>query len=208
MNIDTLLIYTAVTFFYVTSPGPAVILAIVNGMKANMKTVMISSFANIMGLMILSTVSIWGLGVIITTSAVLFTVIKLVGAFYLIYLGIKFLLNNKALNFESNDNKEDKSMGKYFMESFLIAVTNPKPILFFTAIFPQFIDKSVSILPQFLIMTGVFMFISFSSLCAYGLLSKKSQKWIANEKGMTWFNRITGGLFIGLGVGIMQMKSV
>jgi threonine/homoserine/homoserine lactone efflux protein len=208
MSFEIFLVYTMVAFFYIASPGPAVVLAIFNGIKTNMKVVAISSFANIVGLAILSTVSILGIGVILSTSALLFTVVKFIGASYLIYLGIKFLRNTNKMDFSAQDNITAKSNGQYFKESFLIAVSNPKPILFFTSIFPQFLDKTSNITPQFFMMTGIFMFISFFSLFFYGFLAKKSKVILSNEKSMTWFHRITGGIFITLGVGIMQLKSV
>ncbi len=208
MNIDTLLIYTVVAFFYITSPGPAIVLAIINGMRANMKTVMLSSFANVLGLFILSTASIFGLGVLFKTSSNLFLVVKVVGALYLIYLGIKFLFNKSSFNIDENTEKEkNKSKKSYFLESFFLAITNPKPILFFTAIFPQFLDMQNNIMPQFFILTGIFLFISFISLCAYAYLAKRSKKWLSNKNRLTWFSRITGGMFIGLGVGILQLKN-
>jgi len=208
MNIDTLLIYTVVAFFYITSPGPAVILAIVNGMRANMKIVMLSSFANVLGLFILSTASIFGLGVLFKTSSNLFLLVKVVGAVYLIYLGIKFLLNKSSFHFDENNEKEKKKSNKtYFLESFFLAITNPKPILFFTAIFPQFLDMHINIIPQFFTLTGIFLFISFTSLCAYAYIAKKSKKWLSNKNRLTWFSRITGGMFIGLGIGILQLKN-
>jgi len=208
MDINILLIYTVVAFFYITSPGPAVILAIVNGMRANMKTVMLSSFANVLGLFILSTASIFGLGVLFKTSSNLFLLVKIVGAFYLIYLGIKFLLNKSSFHIDENNEKEkNKNEKTYFLESFFLAITNPKPILFFTAIFPQFLNMQTSIIPQFFILTGIFLFISFSSLCAYAYLAKKSKRWLSDKNRLTWFSRITGGMFIGLGVGILQLKN-
>jgi threonine/homoserine/homoserine lactone efflux protein len=210
MNTDTLLLYTVVAFFYITSPGPAILLAIFNGLRANMQIVAISSFGNMLGLGILSITSILGLGTILTTSAMLFMIVKFIGAFYLIYLGIKFIKNNKALNFDNSNKKIDKDKTKlsYFYESFFLAVTNPKPILFFTAIFPQFLNLNANILPQFTIMTIIFLTISFISLFTYGLVAKRSKVWLSNNNRMTWFHRITGGIFIGMGIGLLQLKSI
>lgn len=208
MSIDTIIIYAVVAFFYITSPGPAIILAIINGMRTNMKTVMLSSFANVLGLFILSTASIFGLGILFKTSSNLFLLVKVVGALYLIYLGIKFLFNKSSFYIDDDgSNRKDKSKKSYFLESFILAITNPKPILFFTAIFPQFLDMQNNIMPQFFILTGIFLFISFTSLCAYAYLAKRSKKWLTNKNRLTWFSRITGGMFIGLGVGILQLKN-
>ncbi|WP_294965536.1 LysE family translocator [Sulfurimonas sp.] len=186
MNTDTLLLYTLVAFFYVTSPGPAILLSIFNGLRSNMQIVAISSFANVLGLAVLSIASILGLGVVLTTSSMLFMIVKFIGAFYLMYLGIKFIKNNKALSFDDNK-RVDKNKTKlsYFLESFFLAVTNPKPILFFTAIFPQFLNLDIDIFPQFTIMTLIFLSISFSSLCVYGLVAKRSKVWLANNNRMT-----------------------
>ena len=206
MNLDTLLIYTTVAFFYITSPGPAVLLAVVNGLRSNMKVVAAAAFGNILGLAVLSTASILGLGTLIKTSALLFMTVKFVGAFYLIYLGYKFLTNRGGLHFNDTKIDTNKSTFMYFKEALLVAVTNPKPIIFFTAIFPQFLDISRDITPQFLIMTAIFLIISFVSLCLYGLLAKHSKRWLQRGNIMTWISRATGGLFISIGIALMNLK--
>jgi len=208
MNIDTLLLYLVVAFFYVTSPGPATILAIINGLRANMKTVAITALANVLGLAILSTASILGLGLILTTSATLFMIVKFIGAFYLIYLGIKFLRNRGGLNIDENkDEFVQKSKIKYFFEAFILAITNPKPILFFTAIFPQFLDVNSAIAPQFFIMTGIFVSISFFSLCTYAYLAKSSKEYLQNKRSVNIINKLTGGIFILMGIGLLRLKN-
>jgi len=208
MNIDTLLLYIVVAFFYVTSPGPAIILAIINGLRTNMKTVAITASANVLGLFILSTASILGLGLILTTSSTLFMIVKAIGAFYLIYLGIKFLRNRGGLNID--ENKEEfvqKTTMRYFFEAFILAITNPKPILFFTAIFPQFLDVKSAIAPQFFIMTGIFLFISFFSLCTYAYLAKRSKAYLQNKRSVNIINKLTGGIFILMGIALLRLKN-
>ena len=102
MNIDTLLIYVFVSFFYIISPGPAVFLAIYNGAVNGVKCVVVSALGNIIGLMLLSTLSITGLSAILLASATLFMAVKIIGACYLIYLGIKQIQS-------SNKDKRDSS---------------------------------------------------------------------------------------------------
>lgn len=207
MNIELLTAYIITAFFYITSPGPAILLAIANGITSGMKTMVISSLANIMGLAVLSVAAILGLGAVLQTSAMLFLIVKIIGAVYFIYLGFKFLVNNKAIHLDNSQlTAKKKSNFTYFKEAFLLAVTNHKPILFFTAIFPQFLDTQKAVLPQFTLMTLIFLMISFSSLCTYGYLSGKSKKWLNNQQKMNWFHRITGGLFIALGVAMLKLK--
>jgi len=208
MNIDTILIYTIVSFFYITSPGPAIVLAILNGLNTNLKILAISSFANISGLFILSSISILGLGTLLTTNIIIFNIVKFIGAFYLIYLGIKMIKNGKELNLNNNLSSKNKTNLNYFLESFFLAVTNPKPILFFTAIFPQFLNLNNEILPQFIVMTSIFLIISFSSLFTYGFIAKKSKKLFTNKSHMHWFHKITGGIFIGMGIALSQFKNI
>lgn len=206
---DIVIMYTVVAFFYVISPGPAVFLAISNGMSMDMKAVSLSSLGNVLGLLFLSSVSIIGLGTLVLASSTLFMVVKFVGAAYLIYLGYKQLKSSQAFkdNKESVELRDKKAYRFYFLEGFLLAATNPKPILFFIAIFPQFLDVKSALLPQFILLTGIFMAISFGSLFSYGFLAKTSKRFFANNKAMKWFHRITGGLFIGMGCGLLQLKN-
>ena len=210
MSLDIFIMYFFVSFFYIISPGPAIFLAITNGLTKDMKTVAISSFANILGLFILSAVSISGLGVILTTSATLFMIVKIIGAGYLLYLGIKQFrsIGDTKLIDENTHRHNKRSSKEFFLESFFLAITNPKPIMFFIALFPQFLSIESDILPQFFILTGTFMFISFSSLCGYGFISKSAKKYFNDKNKMAWFHRITGGLFIIMGLGLLQLKRI
>jgi threonine/homoserine/homoserine lactone efflux protein len=178
MNVDVAILYSIVSFFYVISPGPAVFLALANGMSADMRAVLLSSLGNIVGLLFLSTISIIGLGSLILTSAKLFLLVKIIGAAYLIYLGLKQFKSSQVLI--NSDLKivstEKRTHPSYFFEGFFLASTNPKPILFFIAIFPQFLKIELSLVPQFLIMTSIFMVISFLLLFSYGYAAKKYPK--------------------------------
>jgi len=209
MNIDTLILYTIVSFFYIISPGPAVFLALANGMGGNLKAVMLSSFGNILGLFLLSSISIIGLGALILASSILFLMVKIVGSAYLIYLGLKQFKISKALSnpTETTIDKTKRTGVSYFTEGFILAATNPKPILFFIAIFPQFLNIEVSLVSQFFTLTIIFMSISFLSLFSYGYLAKSAKNIFSNKVGMKWFHRVTGGLFIGMGVGLLQLKN-
>jgi len=210
MNHETLLIYFVVAFFYITSPGPAIVLAILNGIRTDMKTVAVASLGNILGLFILSTASMLGLGILLTTSATIFMFVKTIGALYLVYLGVKCIFNGQSINLDKTSQTQALKKGRlsYFCEAFFLAVTNPKPILFFTAIFPQFLDLEANVMPQFVVMTSMFLAISFTSLCTYGFTAKKAKKWLASHNRMVWLHRITGGMFISLGVGLLRLKSV
>ncbi len=208
MTLEVILMYAVVSFFYVISPGPAIFLAISNGMTQSMRAVCMSSLGNIIGLFILSAVSMFGLGALLMTSATLFMGVKVIGAIYLVYLGIKQFKNSRAARFDDLEGgaQARRSYGNVFREGFFLAVTNPKPILFFTALFPQFLNLESALVPQFFVLTTIFMFFSFLSLSSYGLVSKLAKGWLADQKRMMWFHRITGGIFIAMGVSLLQLK--
>lgn len=209
MSIDIVLIYTVVAFFYVLSPGPAVFLAIANGITTNMKVVAMSSLGNILGLFFLSGISILGLGALLLSSAYLFMAVKIVGAMYLVYLGLKqWRQAKKILPLGYGQIPvTPKKIGRYFIESFFLAATNPKPILFFIALFPQFLSMEQPIAPQFFILTSIFMSISFFVLCAYGYLAKTTRGIFSRGSFMQWFHRVTGSLFIIMGLSLLKLKN-
>ena len=208
MEFSTWLLFIVVGLVAIISPGPAILLAISNSIRFGMSKVFLSSLGNVCGLFILSSAAVFGLGAILKTSTSLFLTIKLVGAAYLIYLGMRqwrsktnFFGADKGQFFSSK-----KSNKRFFMEGFLIAMTNPKAILFFTALFPQFINTQLSMIPQFMIMTFTFMGMSFLVLMTYGLLSNKAKHWFSTGQRIKWFNRLLGGLFALIGIGLLQLK--
>jgi len=174
-----------------------VFLAIANGMTAGIKPLIASTFGNVVGLFILSLVSILGLGAIVIASSTLFLIVKVIGAAYLIYLGAKqirqstlhFKVLGEASNKRADATRKERSIAAYYHEGFFLAVTNPKPILFFIAIFPQFLNAESPIAPQFLILTLSFMTLSFLSLFSYGYLGKTAKILFSNELRMQWFHR-------------------
>jgi len=201
MDLHNYLNYVLIAFFTITSPGAAILLAINTAMSFGLKAVFFSTIGNILGLFILSSVAMFGVGVLLKTSAVFFIVLKIVGALYLVYLGIlQISKKHIKLNSAKNTNGKGYNLKKVFRKGFLVAITNPKPILFFSAVFPLFMDNKNSITLQFFIMTGTFMFISFCSLMFYGYISKRAKAWFFDEYKLKIFYKISGLLFILMGI--------
>jgi len=208
MELHTWFLYTTVAFITIVSPGPAVLLAINNSIIYDLKATAFSSFGNVLGLFVLSSAAMLGLGVVLKTSMILFTVFKIVGALYLIYIGVKQFLNITNI-FEHVHLASTKSMAQYLMifrKGFLICVTNPKPIIFFTALFPLFLDPTAPIVPQFFILTLTFMTLSFMTLMSYAFFARSLKQWFCAKKRATAFNRVSGTIFIGLGLGLLGLE--
>lgn len=208
MAFDIWLWYVTVAMVAIISPGPAILLAVNNSVMYDMKAVAFSTLGNVLGLFTLSAAAMLGLGVVLKTSALLFMAFKITGAMYLVYIGIKQFRNLSNV-FDKLSLQHKKSKSEYFSifrKGYLVCVTNPKPIIFFTALFPLFIDTQRSLLPQFFILTFTFMSLSYMTLMAYALFAKRLKTWFSTQKRALWYNRISGAFFIILGLGLLGME--
>ncbi|GAA0406359.1 LysE family translocator [Cocleimonas flava] len=209
MEFSSWLLFVAVAIAAVMSPGPAILLAISNSVRFGLSKVFLSTLGNVSGLFLLSIAAIFGLGAVLKTSTTLFLIVKVIGAAYLIYLGVK-QWRTKANFFDGTIPQtsvvKPKSIKRYYLEGFFIAMTNPKAILFFTALFPQFLNTQESLSMQFFIMTLTLMLMSFIALMTYGLLASKAKRWFAEGERTKWFNRVLGSVFISIGIGVLQLK--
>jgi threonine/homoserine/homoserine lactone efflux protein len=205
MHCSTWFIYAAVAIAAILCPGPAVFLAISNSVTFGWRRVAYSCLGNILGLLVVSSLAMAGLGALMKTSATVFMAVKLAGAGYLIYMGLRQWRSRGSL-FTQAPAAGGHSNREIFFQGLLIALTNPKAILFFTALFPQFLRPDRALAPQFLILTTTFMFFSFLILMLYGRLADTARFWFADETRSGWFNRVTGSLFLALGLGVLRLK--
>jgi len=91
-------------------------------------------------------------------------------------------------------------ISKIFVQALGIALSNPKAIVFLTALFPQFINTKEALIPQFSMLIAILMFFSFSFLMGYALLAHKAKIWITKPERIKTFNRTSGSIFIGFGL--------
>ena len=201
MELQLWIYYALAILILTATPGPNLLLAITtsvsSGFNSSVYTVLGGVFATV-GIM---TLSFTGLGVIIASSEVLFNIIKYLGAMYLIYLGYKaFTSKEENYNFDTNNIITSKDKISLFLKGFIVASSNPKAIVFFIALFPQFIDPNSSMLLQYFILVGTFVVPEIFWLLLYAYLGAKSSNWFLEKGRAKFFNRITGGVFIGAGV--------
>jgi len=209
MNLQTILAFAAVATLAILSPGPAVLLSLRNGATLGARSVIWSALGNISGVCCLSIAAMLGLGVVLKSSAVVFSAIKVAGAAYLFYVGVRHLLGHAI----AVPAQTDQSAGlaatpahRLYREGFLIAATNPKAVLFFTALFPQFIDAKAPVLPQFLLLTGIFMAISYVSHLGYAMIASRAKGALLKPFFATWLNRIIGAAFVFFGALLLALR--
>ncbi len=209
MSMESLYVFIAIAFFYIIIPGPSIVLAITNGLSSNMRTVVVSSLGHISGLFISASITSLGIGVLIVNSQFLFASVKILGALYIIYLGIKQFKISKGISiYNINDVQvsQSKHIFSFYKEAFLLSILNPKPLVFFIAVFPQFMNNGTDVFIRVFTMTFIFMFISFTSLLIYGLLANFSKKLFTSTLIMEIFYQSVSFLFIGLGSLMILME--
>ncbi|ROL69065.1 lysine transporter LysE [Pseudomonas chlororaphis] len=209
MDVHSVLTYTLVAAISIASPGPATLMALHNSVAYGAKSTLWSSLGNVSGLFCMSAAAMLGLGALIASSELIFNAVKIAGAGYLFYLGAKQLLRKTPTLAVTSDGQPQEAMPsplKLYKSAFLTAATNPKATIFFTALFPQFIDQQAALVPQFLILTLIFMALSLISLSAYALLASRAKGVLTRPAFSKWVNRVVGSTFIFFGSAILTMR--
>jgi threonine/homoserine/homoserine lactone efflux protein len=209
MNLHTALAFSSIAGLAIISPGPAILLALRNGVNFGLRSVLWSSLGNICGIFCLSAAAMLGLGLLLMSSALLFGMVKLLGALYLFYIGIRHVFGHAtALGTALDDTGPQGTPRPWqlYREAVLVAATNPKAILFFTALFPQFISADQPLLGQFLLLTGIFMALSFCSLISYAFIASRARGVLREARYARWVNRLVGSVFIAFGALLLAMR--
>jgi homoserine/homoserine lactone efflux protein len=157
---------------------------------------MLGASAGNLALVLLSAL---GLGLIVQQAEWIFHIIKWIGAAYLIFLGIQLAL---APPLQIDINARHIRTSHLFGKAFLVAVTNPKGLVYFGALFPQFIDIHRSMPPQFALLTLIFLAMDFIWMAIYALSGRAIMHWLRSPEHQRWFNWISGGALILTGVAL------
>ncbi|AZQ12677.1 LysE family translocator [Shewanella khirikhana] len=199
MSPDTFLLYLAAILLIAISPGPMAMLSMSHGMHFGKKRSLATALGSVLAALCLMLASAAGLGALLAATEYGFTVLKWCGAAYLLYLGIKLLLT-KA---HPSDIKLEMPKGKgtgadLFRQAFLVGISNPKDLLFFAALFPQFIDMTAPQGPQLAILAGTWAVVDFSFVMIYASLASMLAPKLSASNRLHWFDRTSGGVFVSL----------
>jgi len=201
MTIQNWLMYLALAVAAASTPGPAALFVMTNTTLYGWKKAIFAALGNIIGLLAMGIVSVTGLGALLNTSEFVFNLVKYLGAAYLVYLGVK-LFCQKGIDLRSLPQQlgpDTKSPRKIFVQAFGVALSNPKAIVFLTALLPQFIHIEQPLLSQFTILIVTLMVVSFIFLMFFSLLAYKAKNWLIQPHRVRIFGRISGSIFIGFG---------
>lgn len=212
MDLNTLALFALTEFLLSLTPGPAVLLVIGLSMRQGFRIGIMATLGILSTNAVFFTLSALGIGALIVASATLFTIIKWVGAAYLVYLGVGMVLPlAKRLWYkrsvgEGLDLSEAKAAApkvlqtavKSFWQGFALQASNPKNILFFVAILPQFISPDGNVATQLVILGVVSVLLELPILVFYGFASALSAR-LMKERVIEWIEAVGGGILIALG---------
>ena len=195
----TLLAFALVSFIGIATPGPTVLLALTNGSRFGVRRALVGMVGAVLSDFVLIGAVALGLGALLAASEFWFSVVKWIGAGYLAFLGIMLLRSKGTLNDQLHGKTDNGSgsPGAIFWKSFLVAVTNPKGYLFFSAFLPQFIAPALPQLPQYAALALVFATVDFLVMFGYAALGSQAVK-VLKASGALWLDRICGGALLAL----------
>ncbi len=206
MYIEQAIVFGITALIASIIPGPAMLMALTHGMNHGAARTTASALGNVSVTIFQAGLSLTGLGTVLVASETVFQVIKWGGVAYLIYVGISVLLSSE-LSFKRDSNSEKTvSFKKLFGQGAMVTAGNPKAVIFFTAVFPQFIREDGSYLSQGLILISLCAFSAFISFMVYAIGGQKIVNVLSNGFFRKYFKKVLGLTFIGAGIGLALSK--
>jgi threonine/homoserine/homoserine lactone efflux protein len=179
-------------------PGPTIFAVISHSLAWGRRAVLPLVAGVALGDLTALVVSLVGLGAVLAASAALFSTLKLFGALYLVYLGIKLIRADADRKDEDSD-KETLSRVNLLSRLYVITALNPKSIVFFIAFLPQFVNPALPGLPQFLILGGTFLSLAVANATFYAFFAGQIRERVQSRMARICFNRCGGIVLIGAG---------
>jgi threonine/homoserine/homoserine lactone efflux protein len=196
LTLHGFLLFVGAELIFSLTPGPTVMLISAYGFKGGFGDALAAIAGTQTGNALWYVICVTGLGALVTASPLVFHVLKLLGAAYLIFLGASALWQSWRATLEAQG---PKLMGKPYVQATLTQMGNPKAILFFGALVPQFLDTRAPLLPQYLIMYAVTFVGESIILTGYGALAAWGGRSAAPHHAV-WRERISGLVLLALGI--------
>lgn len=196
---STLALFSLAAIALAIVPGPAVAYIVTQSVDKGRRAGIVSALGIASGGLVHVAAATVGLSALIASSAAAFTVVKLVGAAYLIAVGVRRILTRDEP--EATVEVQETRLRRLYGQGVVVNVLNPKTALFFLAFLPQFVDRDRSVVPQVAILGLLFAAIALLSDLAYAVLADALAGRMRRSARAAWVRRFaTGGIFIALGV--------
>jgi len=198
--------FLVASFLFIQVPGPSLLFTIGRALTVGRRDALLSVLGNSIGLLAQVIGVAVGLGAVVAASATAYTVLKLVGAIYVMYLGVQAIRHRGDARVALAAGEHAAAPGSAFASvrtGFLVGSTNPKTIVFFAAFLPQFIEPSAAAAPQLLLLGLIFAVMAVSSDACWALAASRARDWFARRPHRLDRLGATGGvMMLGLGVGL------
>lgn len=202
MPFETWAAFVAASTLLLLIPGPTILLVLSYALSQGRRVAVSTAAGVALGDLIAMSASLAGLGALVLASATLFTVLKWIGAVYLVWLGIKLLRSAPGTGLDPGNlpGGEHVRARETFVHATTVTALNPKSIAFFIAFVPQFVDVAVPLLPQFALLTATFVTLATLNALAYALLADRLRGAIRRPRVLGWITRAGGGTLVGMGI--------
>lgn len=200
MSMTVLMLFMVTSFVAIATPGPTVLLALSNGARYGTRVALVGMLgAMLSDLILIGSVSI-GLGAVLAASETAFQILKWIGVVYLVYLGAQLLRTRPHSRQDALSELSTVTSHPYrvFFKCLLVALTNPKGYLFFSAILPQFVYPQAPQLPQYLLLALTFTMIDGLVMLAYASSGERAVRLFRTPMAIVWINRVSGGALLTL----------
>ena len=208
MPLELWLAYVATSAVVLAIPGPTILLvlsySIAHGRKATLPVVIGVALGDSVAI----TLSLIGLGTLLAASALWFSIIKWIGGLYLIYLGITLLRGAGKAMPEQAQQAKTSTPRKLFGNAFIVTALNPKSIVFFIALLPQFISADYPVTAQLWILGVTFVVLATIGATSYAVFATSIRRWLASARAQKAYGVVGGGLLMGAGVWALGAKRV
>jgi homoserine/homoserine lactone efflux protein len=200
LNWTTWWLFATTELILCLTPGPAVLFVLSSALQAGARRGIASTFGILAANALYYALSATGVGALLVASYNLFFAVKWLGAAYLIYLGLRSWMGKDSV---SAAPLRSQSL---FRDGFILQMSNPKAIVFFTALVPQFLNPHAPIAMQVVILGVTSEVIEFCVLLGYGFAAGRASHLARQPRFATWTNRVAGTLLIGAGAGLATLR--
>ncbi|MEU7383395.1 MULTISPECIES: LysE family translocator [unclassified Streptomyces] len=194
--------FLAVVAALIAVPGPSVVFVVGRGVALGRRAALATAMGNNGGVLVQAVLVAFGLGALVSRSIVVFSVLKFAGALYLIYLGIQTWRHRGELAVTDARQRPPANVRRVLRQGFVVGVSNPKGFLIFSAVLPQFVDRSAGhVTLQLLILGVVCAAVALVSDSAWGLLAGTARDWLrGSPRRLSAIGAASGAVMVGLGV--------
>lgn len=208
MNFATWFSFFCAACLIAISPGSGAILSMSHGLAYGVKRASVTIFGLQLGLLLVLFIAGAGVGSLLLASETAFSIVKILGATYLIYLGLQqfFSKTSSEPSLQIDTKNNCPSAASRILTGFLTNASNPKGIVFMVAVLPNFINSQAPVLPQLSILAVTMVFVDTSVMHGYATLASSLQRWMRHPKAQKMQNRVFGSVLVMVGSSLFFVK--